>query len=65
MDEGDVVTWAKKEGDKVIEGDLLAEIQTDKTTMGFESNEEGYIAKLLVDTNCKTAVGKVCLLSIF
>lgn len=40
--------WAKQEGDHVAEGDLIAEIETDKATMGLEASEEGYIAKLLV-----------------
>lgn len=37
MTEGTVATWIKKEGDKVEEGDILAEIETDKATMEFES----------------------------
>lgn len=41
MDMGTIVSWAKKEGDKLNEGDLLAEIETDKATMGFETPEEG------------------------
>lgn len=38
----------KKEGDHVLEGDLIAEIETDKATMGLEASEEGYLAKILV-----------------
>ena len=41
MTEGTVATWLKKEGDKVAEGDILAEIETDKATMEFESFNEG------------------------
>jgi len=41
MEEGTVATWLKKEGDKVEEGDILAEIETDKATMEFESFFEG------------------------
>jgi pyruvate dehydrogenase E2 component (dihydrolipoamide acetyltransferase) len=37
MSEGNIVTWTKKEGDKVSVGDILCEIQTDKATIGFES----------------------------
>ncbi|MDT8415108.1 MAG: pyruvate dehydrogenase complex dihydrolipoamide acetyltransferase [Flavobacteriaceae bacterium] len=37
MTEGTVATWLKKVGDKVTEGDILAEIETDKATMEFES----------------------------
>ncbi|MCC5917904.1 MAG: pyruvate dehydrogenase complex dihydrolipoamide acetyltransferase [Cryomorphaceae bacterium] len=41
MQEGTVAKWHKKVGDKVDEGDLLAEIETDKATMEFESYVEG------------------------
>lgn len=48
MEQGTLAKWAKQEGDQVAEGDLIAEIETDKATMGLEATEEGYIAKLLV-----------------
>jgi pyruvate dehydrogenase E2 component (dihydrolipoamide acetyltransferase) len=41
MEEGTVATWLKNVGDKVEEGDILAEIETDKATMEFESFNEG------------------------
>jgi len=41
MTEGTVATWHKKVGDKVNEGDILAEIETDKATMEFESFNAG------------------------
>jgi pyruvate dehydrogenase E2 component (dihydrolipoamide acetyltransferase) len=41
MTEGTVATWLKKVGDKITEGDILAEIETDKATMEFESFNEG------------------------
>jgi pyruvate dehydrogenase E2 component (dihydrolipoamide acetyltransferase) len=43
MTEGVVATWLKKVGDKIEEGDILAEIETDKATMEFESFNEGYL----------------------
>ncbi|WP_299890077.1 pyruvate dehydrogenase complex dihydrolipoamide acetyltransferase [uncultured Lacinutrix sp.] len=43
MEEGTVATWLKKVGDKVEEGDILAEIETDKATMEFESFNEGVL----------------------
>jgi pyruvate dehydrogenase E2 component (dihydrolipoamide acetyltransferase) len=46
MEEGTVVKWLKKEGDKVEEGDILAEIETDKATMEFESFYEGILLKI-------------------
>ena len=41
MEEGTISSWLKKEGDEVSEGDILAEIETDKATMEFESFYEG------------------------
>jgi len=41
MTDGTVATWLKKQGDSVEEGDILAEIETDKATMEFESFYEG------------------------
>ncbi len=41
MEEGTVATWLKKVGDEVAEGDILAEIETDKATMEFESFYNG------------------------
>ncbi|CDS36213.1 Biotin lipoyl attachment [Echinococcus multilocularis] len=53
METGNVVSWAKNEGDQVGEGDLLAEIETDKATMSMDSSDEGYIAKILVPAGTK------------
>ncbi|UYV74666.1 DLAT [Cordylochernes scorpioides] len=53
MEMGTLVSWEKKEGDQLNEGDLLAEIETDKATMGFETPEEGYLAKILVPAGQK------------
>ncbi|GGD87015.1 pyruvate dehydrogenase complex dihydrolipoamide acetyltransferase [Planktosalinus lacus] len=46
MTEGTVATWLKKEGDEVSEGDILAEIETDKATMEFESFYTGTLLKI-------------------
>ena len=43
MEEGTVAKWFKKVGEKVNEGDILAEIETDKATMEFESFNEGVL----------------------
>ena len=43
MTEGVVAQWHKKVGDKIEEGDVLAEIETDKATMEFESFQEGVL----------------------
>lgn len=48
MTVGTIVTWYKKEGDKIAPGDVLCDIQTDKAVMSFETEEEGILAKILV-----------------
>ena len=48
MEEGTLAKWLVKEGDSVSAGDILAEIETDKATMEFESIDEGTVAKILI-----------------
>ena len=49
MEEGVVAKWLKKVGDKVSEGDILAEIETDKATMEFESFYDGTLLHIAID----------------
>ncbi len=49
MSEGTVAKWLKKVGDKINEGDILAEIETDKATMEFESFNAGTLLKIGID----------------
>jgi pyruvate dehydrogenase E2 component (dihydrolipoamide acetyltransferase) len=53
MEKGNLAKWSKKEGDLVKPGDILASIETDKATVDFEMQEEGYIAKLLFPEGTK------------
>ncbi|MEE4450226.1 pyruvate dehydrogenase complex E1 component subunit beta [Novosphingobium resinovorum] len=48
MEEGKLAKWLVKEGDEVSSGTILAEIETDKATMEFESIDEGTVGKILV-----------------
>ena len=48
MEEGNVSKWLKKEGDKIVAGDVIAEIETDKATMEVEAVDEGTLGKILV-----------------
>jgi len=48
MEKGNLSKWLKKEGDKVKPGDVIAEIETDKATMEYESIDEGTLAKIVV-----------------
>ena len=60
MESGTIVSWKKKKGDRLEEGDLLCEIETDKATMGFETPEEGYLAKILIPEGTKDVlIGKL------
>ncbi|AQX29128.1 biotin/lipoyl-containing protein [Bartonella sp. JB63] len=47
MEEGKLSKWLKKEGDKVNSGDVIAEIETDKTTMEVEAIDEGIVGRIL------------------
>ena len=49
MEEGVVSQWLKKVGDKVSEGDILAEIETDKATMEFESFHDGTLLHIALE----------------
>ena len=57
MTEGTVATWLKKVGDKVSEGDILAEIETDKATMEFESFNEGVLLYIGIPAGETAAAG--------
>ncbi|GAB5368059.1 hypothetical protein AAMO2058_001285300 [Amorphochlora amoebiformis] len=49
MEVGTVSKWQKAEGDVINAGDVLADVETDKAVVAFESVEEGYLAKILVE----------------
>lgn len=60
MTMGAVGKWQKKVGDSVTPGDVLVEIETDKASMDFECQEEGYLAKILIESGTKDVkVGSV------
>ena len=59
MTEGVVAKWHKQVGDTVSEGDLLAEIETDKATMEFESFQEGVLLHIGVEEGGKAPVDSI------
>ena len=59
MEEGTVASWLKKVGDKIEEGDILAEIETDKATMEFESFNEGTLLHIGVQEGETTKVDEL------
>ena len=59
MEEGTVSTWLKKVGDEVNEGDIIAEIETDKATMEFESFHKGTLIHIGVEEGKSAPVDEV------
>src|SRR5690606_525384 len=59
MQEGTIVAWHKKVGDKVKSGDLLAEVETDKATMELESYEDGTLLYIGVEAGASVVVDGV------
>ena len=59
MTEGVVASWTKKVGDQVEAGEILAEIETDKATMEFESFYDGVLLHIGVETGSKAPVNAV------
>jgi pyruvate dehydrogenase E2 component (dihydrolipoyllysine-residue acetyltransferase) len=57
MTEGTLIAWKKKKGDQVSAGEVLAEIETDKATMEWESPEDGTLAEIYVQEGGKVNVG--------
>uniref|UniRef100_H2YN63 Acetyltransferase component of pyruvate dehydrogenase complex n=1 Tax=Ciona savignyi TaxID=51511 RepID=H2YN63_CIOSA len=53
METGTIKRWEVNEGDSFSAGDLLAEIETDKATVGFDANDDGYIAKIILPDGSK------------
>ena len=49
MEEGTLAKWLKAEGDEIVAGDIIAEIETDKATMEFEAVDEGTLGKILIE----------------
>jgi len=59
MEEGQVVSWLKAEGDVVASGDIIAEIETDKATMELTARGDGVLRKILVPEGGTAPVGEV------
>ncbi|XP_038187550.1 pyruvate dehydrogenase protein X component, mitochondrial [Arvicola amphibius] len=53
MEQGNIVKWLKKEGEAVSAGDSLCEIETDKAVVTLDSNDDGILAKIVVEEGAK------------
>lgn len=59
VNEGKLAKWFKKVGDKIIEGDILCEVESDKTTMEIPSTTDGVLKEIVVQENETVAVGAI------
>jgi pyruvate dehydrogenase E2 component (dihydrolipoamide acetyltransferase) len=59
MEEGRLVTWLKNEGDEIKEGDVLAEVETDKATMELVARGSGVLRKRLIGEGDTSNVGTI------
>ena len=59
MHEGKVVRWLKKEGEEVIRGEVIAEIETDKATVDYEAYTGGVMAKIVAEVGATIPVGQL------
>lgn len=59
MEVGQIVEWKVKEGDRVSEGDVLAEVESDKAVMELECYQDGVVAKIVHGGDTEVPVGEV------
>ena len=57
VNEGKLAKWFKKTGDQINEGDILCEVESDKTTMEIPSTINGILKEIIVQENETVAVG--------
>ena len=58
MEKGTIVHWRKAEGDSIEPGDVLCEVETDKTTMDYETDAEGVLLKILTPEGREAGIGQ-------
>ncbi|MDB4832018.1 pyruvate dehydrogenase complex E1 component subunit beta, partial [Hyphomicrobiales bacterium] len=56
MEDGTLAKWLKNEGDIIKSGDVIAEIETDKATMEFESIDDGILGKILIPSGTENVL---------
>ena len=60
MTKGRLVKWLKDEGGEIKTSDVICDIETDKATLGYESLDDGFLAKILIGNDTKDIpVGQV------
>lgn len=59
IEEGRILNWVKKIGDKVARGDIIVEVETEKVTMEVEAFDAGVLAEIVQDVDAEVATGEV------
>lgn len=59
MEAGVISKWRKNEGDSVKAGEVIAEVDTDKAKVDWESNDDGFVAKIVVEAGIEVKLGQV------
>ncbi len=59
QDSGRIISWKKRVGDEITVGEILMEVETDKTTMEVEAQHSGFLAKLFSEEGTDVPVGEV------
>jgi pyruvate/2-oxoglutarate dehydrogenase complex dihydrolipoamide acyltransferase (E2) component len=59
MPTGRIAGWTKRVGDDVSKGDIIAEVETEKTTVGMEALDAGMLVEIVHDTGAEVPVGEV------
>ncbi|MCL2163268.1 MAG: hypothetical protein FWH55_02510 [Oscillospiraceae bacterium] len=57
MDEGTIIKWLAHEGDSVVKGDNIIEVETDKVVIPVESFGSGILRKILVEEGATVSIG--------
>ena len=58
MDSGKVASWLKRVGDVITRGDVIAEIETDKSTVEMEAATSGTLVEIVHDAGAEVTVGE-------
>jgi pyruvate dehydrogenase E2 component (dihydrolipoamide acetyltransferase) len=64
MTAGTIASWLKKEGDSITAGESIAEVETDKASIGFEAQDDSYVAKIIVPAGIEVKVGTPILITV-
>ncbi|MHC5067952.1 MAG: biotin/lipoyl-containing protein, partial [Planctomycetota bacterium] len=59
MEEGTIVSWLVQPGDKVEAGQVIAEVQTDKTVVEWDAEEGGFFAEIIIPAGSQAKVNMV------